>query len=258
MRIRLLPSTLGEDGSATDRQHYSCILVNESVAIDAGCLANAVGEKERKAVRDVVLTHAHLDHIAGLPLFIDDLFATLTEPVRVHAGREVIDILEEHVFNWHVYPRFSELSNKNGKVIEYLSIEDGKEFVVCDLRFTPVAVNHKVPSMGFVVSDGGSTFALTGDTAEMDDFWKTVNAQDKIDLLLIECAFPDEFDELAAISHHLTPKKLAIEIAKFSHLDCPIRVINIKPGYRDTVVHQLGELNIERLEVFEIGRDHEI
>ena len=257
MKIRLLPSTLDENGSATEQQHYSCILVNESVAIDAGSLANAVGESERMAVRDIVLTHAHLDHIAGLPLFIDDLFSVLTEPVRVHASIEVIDILEEHIFNWHVYPRFSELSNKNGKVIEYVSI-GGNEFFIRNLRFRPVAVNHKVPSMGFIVSDERSAFALTGDTAEMDGFWETVNSLGKIDLLLIECAFPDEFEELAAISHHLTPKKLAIEIAKFSHLDCPIRVINIKPVYREAVVRQLRELNIERLGVFEIGRKHEI
>ena len=36
----------------------------------------AASSVQQSAIRDVVLTHAHLDHIAGLPLFIDDLFST--------------------------------------------------------------------------------------------------------------------------------------------------------------------------------------
>src|SRR3712207_8672222 len=54
------------------------------------------------------------DHIAGLPLFIDDSFAGLEEPIRVYATREVIEILERDIFNWDVYPNFSELKNQNG------------------------------------------------------------------------------------------------------------------------------------------------
>lgn len=258
MKIRLLPSTFNSDGSVSNRQHYSCILVNDTVAIDAGSLANAAGKKGRNEIRDVVLTHAHLDHIAGLPLFIDDLFPVLTEPIRVHASREVIEILETHIFNWEVYPRFSELTNEFGNVIAYSEIENDKEFSVRDLRLTPIAVNHRVPTLGFIVSDDNSSFAITGDTAEMDSFWATVNAKEKLDMLLVECAFPDEFDELAAISHHLTPKKLAVELLKFAHPECPIRVVNIKPAYRDAVVAQLNELNIDRLEVLEIGKDYEI
>jgi len=258
MNIRLLPSTFNSDGSASNRQHYSCILVNDTVAIDAGSLANASGTAGTSAIRDVVLTHAHLDHIAGLPLFIDDLFPGLTEPVRVHASREVIEILETHIFNWEVYPRFSELTNEFGKVIEYSEIEDEREFLVQGLKLTPLAVNHRVPTMGFIVSDSESTFAVTGDTAEMDGFWEKINAVDNLGLLLVECAFPDEFDELAAISHHLTPKKLAVELSKFKHTTCPIRVINIKPAYHDAVVKQLAELNCDRLEVLEIGKDHVI
>lgn len=253
----MLPSSFDRDGTASVRQHFSCILVNDRIAVDAGSLGNAATASERSEIRDVVLTHAHLDHIAGLPLFIDDLFPVLTEPVRVHATRDVINVLEQHIFNWQVYPRFSELTNRYGSVIEYREIEDGREFGIRDLRFTPVAVNHKVPSTGFLVSDGGSQIAISGDTAEMDGFWDVVNALEEIDALLIECAFPNEFDELSSISHHLTPKKLETELAKFKHDNCPIYVINIKPAYREAVVNELKSLSIERLRILEIGREYE-
>lgn len=256
VRVKLLPSTFENDGSASRRQHYACFIVDGCVAFDAGSLANAVTPVERENIRDVVLTHAHLDHIAGLPLFIDDLFATLTKPVRIHGTRAVIKVLEDHIFNWSVYPRFSELTNWFGKVVEYQEHEYDVDFQVRHLTVRPVAVNHKVPSSGFIISDGNATIAMTGDTAETDRFWTVVNETENVSAILIECAFPDDFAELAAVSHHLTPSKMAFEIGKLKRQDCPIYAVNLKPMYRDAIVSQLDLLRIPFLEVFEVGREY--
>ena len=121
----------------------------------------STAEQKRK-VRDIVISHAHLDHIAGLPLFIDDLFATLTQPVRIHASAEVIQVLEHDIFNWRVYPRFSELSNGQGPVLEYCEIEGGRGFKVSDLFVLPIGVNIRVPSSGFICSDSVGDDRLTG------------------------------------------------------------------------------------------------
>ena len=164
MKLRLLPSSFDSDGSASAKQHLTCFIVNDRVAFDAGSLAMGVSDIERRAVRDVVLTHAHLDHVAGLPLFLDDLFSTLTESVRVHASVEVIEVLERDIFNWSVYPRFSELQNSNGPVIEYVPFSNGIEFAAGGLKIRPISVNHKVPSSGFVISDDENRVAITGDT----------------------------------------------------------------------------------------------
>src|ERR1043165_2965509 len=75
MKLQLLPSTFEPDGSASSRQHLSCLVINDRIAVDAGSLAMAATDAHRQNLRDVVLTHAHLDHIAGLRLFVDDLFA---------------------------------------------------------------------------------------------------------------------------------------------------------------------------------------
>src|SRR5918998_1216332 len=106
MKLQLLPTTFDRNGCATAQQHLACFVIDDSVAIDAGSLAMATTDIQREKIRNVVLTHAHLDHIAGLPLFIDDLFAILKEPICVHAEKKVIDTLERDVFNWSVYPRF--------------------------------------------------------------------------------------------------------------------------------------------------------
>src|SRR5687768_5570319 len=107
MKVQLLPSTIDEDFRASQRQHLLSMIIDDSVAIDAGCLALSCTDVHRQQVRNIVLTHTHLDHIAGLPLFLDDLFATLKEPVCIHATAEQIKIIERDLFNWAIYPRFS-------------------------------------------------------------------------------------------------------------------------------------------------------
>lgn len=257
MKFQLLPSTFEENGVASKRQHLSCFIVNDDVSIDAGSLAMATSAKHRQKIRDVVLTHAHLDHVAGLPLYIDDLFAALTEPVRVHATKEVIEVLERDIFNWSIYPRFSELTGANGAVMEYRCFETEKEFFVKNLSIKAIEVNHKVPTVGLIVSDQKTTFAMTGDTAEMDKFWNSVNDERDLNAVLIECAFPDELCDLAHISHHLTPQKLQSEIAKCNHRNCPIFIINIKPMYREQIVRQIELLKIPNLEILEVGREYD-
>ena len=254
MRIQLLPSTIDENGRASARQHLLSIVVDDAVAIDAGSLAFSCSSKQRLQVRDIVLTHTHLDHIAGLPLFIDDLFATLDGPIRIHATREMIDILERDIFNWSIYPRFSELSNDNGPVVEYHQFERGASFVVRHLSIQSIAVNHPVAANGYIVSDGSVSVAITGDTAETDEFWIKCNEIDDLKVVLVECAFPNERGQLAAVSHHLTPSRLESELQKFNKADCPVYVINMKPMYRDKVIEQLAKANIPRVEILEIGK----
>lgn len=257
MKFQLLPSTFDESGAASARQHLTCFIVDDLVAFDAGSLAMSVSGKQRAQIRDVVLTHAHLDHIAGLPLFIDDLFARLSEPIRVHASPEAIDVLERDVFNWSVYPRFSELSNDNGAVMEYRPFDVNEEFSVKHLRIRAINVNHKVPTTGFIVSDGAAKFALTGDTAEMDEFWAVVNSEEDLSAILVECAFPNDLSELAEIAHHLTPSTLAAELAKFNNQKCPVYVINLKPMYREQVIEGIMELDLPNVQILEVGKVYE-
>lgn len=257
VKLKLLPSTFESDGSASPRQHLTCFVVDDKVAFDAGSLAMSITPVQKRQIRDVVLTHAHLDHIAGLPLFIDDLFATLNGPILVHATPDVIRVLERDIFNWSVYPQFSELMNRYGRVIEYVPFEPGSEFIVRHLRVRSLEVNHKVPSTGFIVRDASTTFVMTGDTAETSSFWKSVNEIEYLSAILIECAFPNELVDLAITSHHLTPDRLAKELEQCTQSECPIYAINLKPMYRDKIMSQLERLRIPNLEVFEVGREYE-
>lgn len=254
MRIQLLHSTFDSQGHATSEQRLTCFLIDECVAVDAGSIALATTGEQREKVRDIIVTHPHMDHIASLPIFIDDLFPTLESPIRVYATQEVVDLLERDIFNWNVYPRFSELKNDYGRVMEYVPIPTGEEFKVAHLTVTAVAVNHIVPTVGLVVSDGRKTVALSSDTYETEEFWDVINRASSLDALLIEASFPDSMAKLAEVSRHFTPASLQRELRKLNHKGVDILAVHLKPAYRQTIVDELNGLGIPGLHVMEPGK----
>lgn len=256
MRIQLLPSTFDADGHATLEQRLTCFLIDSRVAVDAGSIAMALTEQQRNDVRDIIVTHPHMDHIASLPIFIDDLFATLKEPMRVYATPEVIELLEKDVFNWNVYPRFSELENDFGPVMQYIPIPVGQPFTVAHLTVNAIPVNHIVPTIGLIVSHNQTSVAFSSDTAETDEFWKAVNSTKHLDALLIEASFPNEMSQLAEVSRHFTPASLGEELKKLNHNGMDILAVHLKPTYRQTIMNQLADLNIPKLAVMEPGRTY--
>ena len=257
MRIQLLPSTFDAQGVANLEQRLTCFLIDDCVAVDAGSIAIALTNEQRSKVKDIIVTHPHLDHIASLPIFIDDLYPTLKEPMRIYATEEVIGLLERDVFNWNVYPRFSDLKNDYGPVMEYIPIPIGEPFSVAHLNVVAVPVNHIVPTVGLVVSDGQKSVAFSSDTAETEEFWKIVNEMKGLDALLIEASFPDRMAKLAEVSRHFTPASLGQELKKLNHNGMDIMAVHIKPTYRDEIVAQLAALNIPKLSVMEPGKVYE-
>ncbi len=235
----------------------TCFLIDDRVTVDAGSIALALNDEQRESVRDVIVTHPHMDHIASLPIFIDDLFGVLTEPVRVHATQEVIELLERDVFNWTVYPRFSELKNQHGPVMQYVPFNHGEEFKVAHLKVTAVPVNHIVPTVGLIVSDGEKTAAFSSDTYETEEFWHLVNGTPHVDALLIEASFPNSMAQLAEVSRHFTPATMAKELGKLNHNGLDILTVHLKPAYREELVQELNDLNIPNLRVMEPGRTYE-
>lgn len=242
---------------ATLEQRLTCFVIDDCVAVDAGSIAIALNGEQRNTVRDIIVTHPHMDHVASLPIFIDDLYPNLQEPIRIYATEEVIELLERDVFNWNVYPRFSDLKNDYGPVMEYIPIPIGAPFQVAHLNVVAVPVNHIVPTVGLVVSDGQTSVAFSSDTAETDEFWKIVNEMKGLDALLIEASFPDRMAKLAHVSRHFTPASLGQELKKLTHNGMDIMAVHLKPSYREEIVEQLKALNIPKLGVMEPGRVYE-
>ena len=254
MKIKLLPSTIDAEGRASPEQRLSCFVVDGRVCIDAGSIAIGLCAEERARVRDVIVTHPHMDHVATLPIFVDDLFGFLEEPVRVHATAEVCELLVRDVFNGTVYPPFQDFDNGRTRVMEFVPFRAGEEFRVAHLSVTAVPVRHIVPTVGLVFTDGETNVAFSSDTASTEEFWHLVNRTPRVAALLIEASFPNSLSKLADASGHLTPEALGQELRKLRHTDLDILAMHLKPSFRLQLIRELADLGLPRLSAMEPGR----
>ena len=256
MKIKLLPSTISHDGRISPEQRLSCFVVDGRVAIDAGSIAIGLTDDERRTVRDVILTHPHIDHLATLPIYVDDLFSFLDEPVRIHATEEVCRLITRDVFNGTVYPPFQEFDNGRTRVMEFVPFRAGEEFRVAHLAVTAVPVRHIVPTVGMVITDGETTVAFSSDTGATEEFWHLVNRTPRVAALLVEASFPNSLSKLAETSGHLTPEALGQELRKLKHTDLDILAMHLKPSFRLQLVRELADLGLPRLSAMEPGREY--
>ena len=234
MRIRIL----GCSGGISAGLRTTAFLLDDDILIDAGTGVGAMTIEEMCRIRHIFLTHAHLDHIASLPLLLDTLFGNVSEPVTVYGCKNTIKDLKEHMFNWRLWPDFSKLPNAETPTMRFETIEPGVTIERDGRRITPVPVYHSVPTMGYTIQSNGKVLAFSGDTMNNDTFWPAVNAYDSLDILIVEAAFGDANAELAEMAGHYTPTTLAMDLKKLVH-DPEIWITSMKPGDEEEIFEQV-------------------
>ncbi|MBM4075699.1 MAG: MBL fold metallo-hydrolase, partial [Planctomycetes bacterium] len=96
MKVKLVGSSVG---SSQIRQHLTSLIINDCVAVDAGSLGILSPVEAQRDIRHVLISHSHIDHIATLPSFLDNVFQPGKKPPTVHASYIVWESLNDHVFN---------------------------------------------------------------------------------------------------------------------------------------------------------------
>lgn len=251
MKFRIVPST--RDGR---QQLLTTYLINDTLAIDAGAIAIGLSREEQLGIRAVVLTHAHLDHVISLPLFITDLFDEWRQPVKVYATPSDFAALREHIFNPRIWVSLETLQNAHTALIEHHPIKSGQSFVAEGLRITPIPVTHTVLTHGLLVEDEQSALLFTSDTGATDDIWQTARDCAHLRAVFIDLSYPRRLTELAHVSGHHSPVTLLDELPKIKP-GVPVYAIHLKPAYRAQVEAEIAALNNPRLQVAEVGREYE-
>jgi cAMP phosphodiesterase len=255
VRVRLLPSSAGRESQL---QSLTSFIIDDRLAVDAGSLGFALAPGEVGAVRHIIVTHAHSDHTASLPIYVAESFTQLNSPIVIYAIGEVVSALREFVFNDHVWPNFEriQLSDGSGPALEFCELQPGATVNIAGLEVTPIPVNHIIPTVGLLVQNEAAAVLFTSDTYTTDGIWKVASEAENLKAVFVDVSFPDALGELAASSKHLTPRLLAMELKKLKR-DVDVYAVHIKPTNRDAVIRELAELNDPRVSVGEIGRDYE-
>lgn len=216
------------------------MLIDSDVLIDAGTGIGDLPLDELKVIRHVFLTHAHLDHIAGLPLLADTVFDdNFSQPLTVYARRETLAALDAHIFNDLIWPDFRKLPSPERPILEFREIVPGETIGVGDRQFNAIAVQHSVPALGFTVGNSNGTLGVSGDTRANETLWPALNASDDLRALIIEVSFPDEFEALATESGHYCPRTMSRDLGKLVHRP-DIWITGMKPGSEERILEQVS------------------
>ena len=237
MRVRILGCSGGIGGR---HLRTTSMLVDHDILIDAGTGVGDLTLAELAMIDHVFITHSHLDHIAALPLMIDSIADMRTKPVTVYSTDATLEIIQNHIFNWAIWPDFSEISIREEAVMQYEVIRTGQKIQLGERTITAVPAEHTVPAVGYHLDSGAGSLVFTGDTTSNDAFWPILNKIENLRYLIIETAFSNHEKRLAIMSKHLCPSMLGDELAKLAR-DAEIYISLLKPGNIDLIMGEIAQ-----------------
>jgi 3',5'-cyclic-nucleotide phosphodiesterase len=262
------------------------------VALDAGTLLTGLQQANRKGnlsdialatasslsiegqvltqhIKAYLLSHAHLDHLAGLVLNSPEDVAK-----NILALPSTIDQLRDHVFNEQIWPNFGdEGPGRPLKKYHFVRLHPGHEQAIAGtpLTVTPFVLCHAgAPSTAFLLQAKGAYALYMGDTgpdeAEQCDnlyqVWQSITPlvrQGSLRGLFLEISYPNGRN-VTQLYGHLTPLWLMKELHRLAALVNPqhptnalsgitVIVSHIKPtlqrvqSEREQIIEQVAELN---------------
>jgi len=252
MKIKVIGSSV--DGSPC--QFAASYVINDHIAIDAGSIG-FMSVAAQKRIKHILISHSHLDHIASLPIFIDNVYEPGPDSVIVYGRPSVIECLQANLFNDSVWPDVLRLSSEESPFLKYAALENAQAVKLGGLTITPVDLDHVVPTFGFLVDDGEMAVAVVSDTGPTERVWELANRNPGLKCVFLESAFPNSLEWLAERTKHLTPELMRREYEKLDR-SVPLVVVHIKPAYYDEVTAELKALKLPSLEISGPNREYEI
>ena len=204
MKITLVPSSIPAAGEGPS-QYLISYLINDTIAVDAGSLGLYGTPETQAKIKHVLVSHTHIDHTATLPIFIENAYEAKADCVTVHGSAVVLDTLTRDMFNNRTWPDFVALSHGHAPFLKLSPLEAGRPIELEGLTIRPIAVNHLVPTLGFLIEDATTAIVIASDTAPTEELWRVAGASERLKAVFLEASFPNAQADLAALSMHLTP-----------------------------------------------------
>jgi len=185
----------------TTERHTACLMLPEvGVLLDAGSGMCRLAEHLATDRLDVFLTHAHLDHVAGLTCLVNLVPPAVLSKTNVHGDAAKLAAVREHLFAEPIFPvsppfRFEPL--------------DGPCRLPGGGTLTHFPLPHPGGSLGFRLDWPGHSLAYVTDTTAAANA-EYVDHIRGVDLLVHEAYFADDRRDLPSLTGH----SALIEVAK--------------------------------------------
>jgi ribonuclease BN (tRNA processing enzyme) len=244
MKVRVL----GCSGAEFPGHRPPSFLLDGKILLDAGSLTNVLNLKAQLKIEYIFITHPHLDHTMGIPFLADNLiFRKKLHKVDILSIPPVIEAIRRNLLDGSIWPDFTVIPNTHEALLNLIELKSGQSTKIGKYTITPYPVNHSVPATGYLVEDEKRRrLFYTGDTGPTDHTWEEVGEKE-IHCLLIETSFPNQMEDVAIKTGHLTPQLLKEELLKMKHPPKKIYITHIKPQYLNKIKAQLQKLNIQNL-----------
>jgi len=247
---------LGAFGGEGLGHRPSSFLVNDKTLIDGGSVTGALTVPQQLAIEHAIVSHAHLDHVAGLVYLTETLaFCEVGAAVTISSIDPVVTALRSNVFNNTLWPDFSKIPHPDVPVVKFRTLIEDVEQRVADLWVTPIAVSHSVPAVGFVIHDGSSAVIYSGDTGPTEALWQAARSLRGLRAIILECAFPNRLGALAQVARHMTPALIRRELDKLPS-DVPVWIFHVKPQLHEEVGEELARIGAPHLSILEQDRTY--
>jgi 3',5'-cyclic-nucleotide phosphodiesterase len=229
-----------------DETNLSAYLVapihtNDYICLDAGTLhagiEKAVTNKVfdvsptevfRKYIKGYCISHAHLDHVAGLIIN-----SPADSSKTVYATKKCMEMMENHYFNGETWANFGdEGPGFQLKKYHFQTLTIGEKTTIHNTTMTVKAfpLSHVNPfeSTAFLIQNGDNAVLYLGDTGadsvekstDLNGLWKAIAPliiQKQLRGIFIEVSFPNEQPD-SLLFGHLTPKYLITELHQLEEL----------------------------------------
>lgn len=234
MELRIL----GCSGGIGAGLRTTSMLLDRDILIDAGTGVGDLTLEEMRHIDHVFLTHSHLDHTSFLPMLLDSVAATRGHPLTVYALAETIAILQEHMFNWKLWPDFTQIPDAKAPWLRFQPIALGETVALGERKISSLPAWHTVPAVGYLLDSGAASLAFSGDTIDCPEFWDVLNRVENLRYLIIETSFADEENGIAHASKHYYPALLAEQLP---HLlkQAEIYITHLGPGDQPRIMSEI-------------------
>lgn len=183
-----------------------------------------------RPVRALLLTHAHLDHLAGFVIKTTlDLSLALAQASEARPSLEIVGLpgtleaVRTAALRPPLWADFTGIPPGN-PTLRLAPLTPGAQREIGPFRIQLAPLKHPVDSAGFLITAGEEAYLHLGDTSASEAVWTIARpylARGRLRAVAIEVSFPGAKESLAAATGHLTPRSLVVELAKLAGLPDP-------------------------------------
>lgn len=238
MEIKVLGCS-GGIGGATRRT--TAFLVDADILIDCGTGVGDLSFDALVRLDHVFLTHAHLDHIALLPMLVDSVMGERDRPLRVYGLPATLHALQQHIFNGAIWPDFTRLPTAEAPAMQLVPVAHGQVLNLDGRLIQVLPARHSVPAAGYYLQTNEVGFAFTGDTCASEELAAALNALPHLRYLVVETAFPEAMRARAEASSHLHPAALGVFLSALRGTPS-VHVTHLKPNCEDAARAEIAAL----------------